>query len=63
MEYFDDPYRTELAQFRRELVKCSVSVQCMSNVTEIFYVKERRFGDKVYVLEEVKIAVNRLQEV
>jgi len=30
----------------------------MSNVTKRFYVKERRFGDKVYVLAEVKIAVN-----
>ena len=30
----------------------------MSNVTKRFYVKEKRFGDKVYVLAEVKIAVN-----
>ena len=31
----------------------------MFNVTKRFYMKERRFGDKVYVIAEVKIAINR----
>ena len=55
IEYFGDPYRTELAQSRRERVKCSVSVQSMSNVTERFYVKERRFWDRFTCLRKLKL--------